>query len=240
MYIIPSIHIYKGKAVKLHKGDFEQASFYDKSPLEIFLQYEKESMKRVFVVDLDGVRQKRVVNEQVLENVRAYTQLRLDYSGGVRTGGMLQNALSYGASTVTISTVAVTDPELFQSWCVSFGFKKIVLACDYHDEVIVTHGWTKKAEVSIWEHLDYYYERGIVNVKLSDVLREGGLQGPGFKTIEQVVKRYPKMQFFVAGGISSIDDVKQLNDMGVTGCIIGKSFHNGQLKFEDVLPYMVD
>lgn len=229
MQVIPSIHVLGGKIVKLHKGDFKQADFYESTPLDVARRFELAGLTRLHIVDLDGVTHHRVVNDEILRLIKAYTNMTVDYSGGVRTGGALQNALSYGASTVTVSTVAALQRELFYSWIISFGQDKLIVGTDVQGEKIVTHGWTSISDISVWEHLDYYYERGQHNVKITDITSEGQLAGPSLKLYEEAQKRYPRMRFFVSGGVSSLDDIKKLMDINIHGVIIGKAFHDGVL-----------
>lgn len=235
--VIPSIQIIGGKCIRLSQGDYSSEKVYDENPLSVAQVFEDSGLKKIHLIDLDGARIGRLVNYPILQLIAGHTDLIIDYSGGIRTDGDIGKAYEFGAKTVTVGSIAVKDKELFTSWIFSYGREKIILGADAENEKIAVSGWQKGTEIDLFEHIEYYIDRSIKYVKSSDILRDGVLQGPNFELYEKIIKHFPEIKLYASGGISCIDDIKRLEDIGVHGVIFGRSYYEGKIKLDDLAKF---
>jgi phosphoribosylformimino-5-aminoimidazole carboxamide ribotide isomerase len=240
--VIPSIAIRNGKVVKMRKGDPTSEKAYDENPLDLAKRFEGHGIEVVHLVDLDGAERGSPVNYHVVEAIAGYTDLKIDFTGGISTDGDISKAYEAGADYITASSIAVTNPELFASWVVSYGREKITLGADVTDVKtmnLLFRGWQRKSELTLFEHLEFFYSRGLKYVKSTDVSRDGVLEGPAFDFYSSIRERFPEICVLASGGVRGVDDIKRLNDMGVFAVIFGKAYYEGILKLEDLEQFLV-
>lgn len=232
--IIPSISIINGKLTRLKQGDFERETVYQDSPIDIAKQFEDYGIQKIHIVDLDGVRKGAPVNYHILQSIAGYTNLKIDFSGGIRTDGDINKAYEHGATSITASSIAINKRELFSSWLMSYGREKITLGADAKDGKITIRGWQDATNYDLEEHIDYFYMRGIKYVKCSDVEKDGILEGPNFELYKKIVSLFPHIHFLASGGVRSVDDIKKLADIGIKGVIFGRAYYEGNLSLKDI------
>jgi phosphoribosylformimino-5-aminoimidazole carboxamide ribotide isomerase len=240
--VIPSIAIRKGKVVKMRKGDPTSEKAYDENPLDLAKRFEDHGIEVVHIVDLDGAERGSPLNWHVVETISGHTDLKIDFTGGISTDGDISKAYEYGADYITASSIAIQKPELFASWIVSYGREKITLGADVVDiqsKIVAFRGWQKKSDISLFDHVEYFYERGLKYVKCTDISRDGVLEGPAFSFYQEVIDRFPEIKVLASGGIRGVDDIKRLHDMGVFAVIFGKAYYEGILKLEDLEQFLV-
>lgn len=236
--VIPSITIANNKVAKVGTGDFENAKYFDLSPLDLALTFEQAGAKRLHLVDLDGARAEEVVNHHALQMIKGYTNLTINFSGGIRTDGGVQLALGNGASMITAATVAAQDPEKFNSWLISFSRNTMVLGVDVAaDGTIKSSGWKKDTGIRWQDLVSYFRDRGIRYVKLTDVSRDGVLQGPNFELIKQFRAQYPDLELMVSGGVRNVEDIVQLDALGVSSVIIARALYEDKLHLDEIKGY---
>ncbi|MEM7548848.1 MAG: 1-(5-phosphoribosyl)-5-[(5-phosphoribosylamino)methylideneamino] imidazole-4-carboxamide isomerase [Bacteroidota bacterium] len=232
--IIPSIWIQNGKCVRIRQGDFSKTEEYKESPIDFARRFQDHGIKTVHLVDLDGARKGSPVNYHVLEAMAAHTSLNIDFAGGAQTDGDISKIFEYGGAYVTAASIAVTNPELFSEWVVTYGREKVTLAADSLKEKVVFRGWQKKSDMDLYDHIDFFYSRGLKYVKTTDISKDGSLEGPAFNLYEKILKKFPDIGLLASGGVRGIDDIKQLNEMGLFGVIFGKAYYEGKLKLEEI------
>ena len=232
--IIPSISIIDGKLTRLKQGDYSNEKVYQDSPVDIARQFEEYGIKKIHIIDLDGARRGRPVNYHILESIAGYTQLKIDFSGGISTDGDISKAYEYGATSITAASIALDEKELFSSWMLSYGREKITLGADAKDGKIAIKGWQKNTQTDLYTHIDYFYMRGIKYVKSSDINKDGIQEGPNFEMYEQLVRKFPNVFFLASGGVRSVDDIRRLEDIGVKGVIFGRAYYEGNLTLKDI------
>jgi len=240
--VIPSIAIRKGKVVKMRKGDPSSEKAYDENPLDLAKRFEAHGIEVVHLVDLDGAEKGGPVNWHVLEAIAGHTDLKVDFTGGISTDGEISKAYEYGADYITAASIAVTNPELFASWIISYGREKMTLGADVVDRTtkeLLYRGWRSKTKLTLFEHLEYFYNRGLKYVKSTDVSRDGVLEGPAFDFYQEIIAAFPEICILASGGVRGIDDIKRLNDMGVFAVIFGKAYYEGILKLKDIEQFLV-
>jgi phosphoribosylformimino-5-aminoimidazole carboxamide ribotide isomerase len=240
--VIPSIAIRKGQVVKMRKGDPSSEKAYDENPLDLARRFEDHGIEVVHLVDLDGAEKGAPKNWHVLEAIAGHTNLKIDFTGGISTDGDISKAYEYGADYITAASIAVTDPELFASWIISYGREKMTLGADVvnrNSKELLFRGWQSKSHLTLFDHLEYFYSRGLKYVKSTDVSRDGVLEGPAFDFYKEIKERFPEMCVLASGGVRGIDDIKRLNDMGLFAVIFGKAYYEGILKLEDLEQFLV-
>lgn len=234
--IVPSIWLINGKCVRLKRGDFSTEEVISSNPLGIAQAFESIGIKRIHLVDLDGARRGEPKNYHILEAIAGYTALKVDYTGGISTDGDVIKCFEFGASTITVSSAAANYPERFAQFILSYGREKINLAADINpsDYKIKIRGWLKKTEIDLFDHIDFFYERGLKYLKCSDVLRDGVMEGPNFALFQSIREKYPKINLAASGGVRGIDDFKRLRDMGVSAAVFGRAYYEGMISLEDL------
>ena len=240
--VIPSIAIRNGKVVKMRKGDPTSEKSYDENPLDLAKRFESHGIDVVHLVDLDGAERGSPKNYHVLEAIAGHTALKIDFTGGVCTDGDIGKVFEFGADYVTASSIAITNPDLFASWIMSFGREKITLGADVTDIVskkIAFRGWQKKSETTLFDHLQYFYDRGLKYAKSTDISRDGVLEGPAFSFYQEILNKFPDLKVLASGGVRGVDDIKKLNEMGIFAVIFGKAYYEGILKLKDLEQFIV-
>jgi len=234
--IIPSIWLIDGKCVRLKRGDFSTEEVISNNPLGIAQSFESVGIKRIHLVDLDGARRGEPKNYHILEAIAGYTDLKIDFTGGVNTDGDVIKSFENGATTVTISSAAVNHPERFAQFILSYGREKIILAADTDpvDHKIKIRGWLKKTNIDLFDHIEFFYERGLKYVKVSDISRDGVMEGPNLSLYKEVLDKFPTISLRASGGIRGIDDFKKLRDMGVQSVLFGRAFFEGRIALNEI------
>lgn len=234
MEIIPAIDIIEGKCVRLTHGDYSQKKVYNEHPLEVAKQFEDAGLKRLHLVDLDGAKAGAVKNWKVLEVIAGKTSLVIDFGGGIKTEKDIQIVFDSGASLATVGSIAVKDEETFLSWTQKYGFDKFLLGADVKDEKITVSGWTEQTDIWIYDFIEKYFEKGLKQIFCTDVSKDGALEGPSIEVYKNIVQKFPELWFIASGGVSTIDDVYKLRDIGCKGVIIGKAIYEGRTHLSEL------
>ena len=234
MKIVPSISVINGKTIRLTKGDFSSEKSYDLSPLEVAKQFEDHGIERIHLIDLEGAKKGSPVNYATLELIAGYTDLIINFAGGVHTDGDISKCFEYGARSITSATIAVYNKELFASWLMSYGRSKIALGADSLNGLIKVGGWQKDTKIDLFDHIQYFYDRGLKYLKTTDIAKDGVLEGPSFDLYQQIIDRFPEIRVFASGGIRNMDDIKKLRDQGLYGVVFGKAFYEGRISLKEL------
>jgi phosphoribosylformimino-5-aminoimidazole carboxamide ribotide isomerase len=154
--VIPAIDIIDGKCVRLTQGDYEQKKIYNEDPSEVAKEFEDAGIKRLHLVDLDGAKEKRIINHKVLEKIANSTKLIIDFGGGIQSDEDIQKAFDFGAKMITGGSIAVKNQEMFLGWLEKFGPEKIILGADAKDEMIAISGWQESTKVSVYDFIEEF------------------------------------------------------------------------------------
>ncbi len=234
MTIIPAIDIIEGKCVRLTQGDYMQKKVYNENPLEVAKQFEDSGIIRLHLVDLDGARAGRIVNWKVLESIAAKTTLAIDFGGGIKTEKDIEIIFDSGGAIAAIGSIAIKQAELFYQWLQKYGGEKILLGADVKDEKMVIHGWTEQTETDIFDFLQENINQGLKQAFCTDVSKDGLLQGPSLDLYKKIIEKFPDLYFIASGGVSSLNDLVQLKEIGCKGAIVGKAIYEGKIKIKDL------
>lgn len=232
--LIPAIDIINGQCVRLTKGDYNQKKVYNDNPIEVAMNFEKLGFKRLHVVDLDGAKSKHIVNDGVLKEITKATNLIVDFGGGIKTKDDIEKAFEAGASMVTIGSVAVTNRQLFLEWIEIYGAERLILGADVRNGMISINGWKEDSSEELLPFLKQYVDKGVSNVLCTEISKDGTLQGPAINLYKDIMKAYPKLHLIASGGVSSNEDITDLDNAGIPAVVFGKAFYEGKIDIKSL------
>jgi len=233
MRIIPAIDIIDGKCVRLTKGDYNTKKIYNENPLEVAKEFEDSGIQYLHVVDLDGAKSKHIVNYNILEQIASKTNLKVDFGGGLKSNEDLKIAFESGASQITGGSIAANNPTQFLNWLATYGNDKIILGADCLNRKIATNGWLESSELDVLDFIKDYEAKGIINVICTDISKDGMLQGAS-NDLYQEILRATKINLIASGGVSNIDDLVTLKEIGCEGTILGKAIYEGNITLKEL------
>jgi len=233
MRIIPAIDIIEGKCVRLTRGDFSTRKIYHEDPFEVAREIEDTGIRYIHLVDLDGARQKKIVNHRILEKIASGTSLEIDFGGGIRSDSDIETAFASGARQVTAGSIAATNPEIMQLWLAKYGNRRIILGADSRERKISYNGWQKETDEDVVQFIQRYFSHGFKYVICTDVSRDGMLEGPATDLYREILKKV-NVDLIASGGISSLKDIEEVKKAGCEGVIIGKALYEGVLKLSEL------
>lgn len=233
MRLIPAIDIIEGKCVRLSNGDYNTKKIYNKNPLEVAKAYEANGIEYLHLVDLDGAKSKHIVNYKVLENICNKTKLKVDFGGGLKSNEDLRIAFESGANQITGGSIAVKQPSVFRAWLNNYGPNKIILGADCINRKIATTGWLETSEIEVLNFIKQYKKEGTKYVICTDIAKDGMLQGPSTKLYQEIIDQ-TDINLIASGGVSSIQDLYKLKEIGCEGVIIGKALYEGKITLKQL------
>lgn len=232
--IIPAIDIIEGKCVRLSQGDYNQKKVYNENPLEVAKSFEDHGIEHLHLVDLDGAKSAKVVNYAVLEKIAGQTKLKIDFGGGVKSDEDIKKVLESGANQVTAGSIAVRNPETVYRWIQDYGPEKIILGADVRDRKIAINGWKEDSGLDLLEFLDQFTKRGVSTSICTDIAKDGMMSGSSIDLYSSILSEFPELKLIASGGVSSMDEVIELQDKGLFGAIVGKAIYEGQISLNDI------
>ncbi len=235
MKIIPAIDIINGQCVRLTQGDYKQKKVYDSDPVTVAKMYESLGFKYLHLVDLDGAKSHSPQNLILLNQIAIQTELVIDFGGGIKSEDSLIQALRSGASQVTVGSIAASNPVLVKFWIRRFGADKIVIGADIKDRKIAVFGWQEISEIDIFDYIGDYLADGAKTFVCTDISMDGMMSGSAIDLYAEILERYPDIQLVASGGISSIDELDRLYDLGLHGAIIGKAIYENLIDINELV-----
>jgi phosphoribosylformimino-5-aminoimidazole carboxamide ribotide isomerase len=233
--IIPAIDLIDGKCVRLAQGDFARKKIYDENPVEVAKTFEGFGIKRLHVVDLDGAKRGKLANVHILREIARGTDLTIDFGGGIKTDDDIQAVFEAGAGLANIGSTAVREPDKFLAWINEYGGEKILLGADVKDEKIAVNGWQTKTDLQIVPFLRTYRAKGVTQAFVTDIAKDGVLQGPSVELYRGILNALPGLKLIASGGVSSISDIEELEQIGCSGAIIGKAIYEGLINLGELI-----
>lgn len=235
--IIPAISYFGNKVARMNLFTEEKnLTYYDETPLDLALKYEDFGIKRIHLIDLEGAKKGRVKNIDVLEAISGYTELQIEFGGGITDDDDIRLAFENGAHMVHAASVATSNRDLFSSWIISYGRNKIMLSVDALNGKVAAKGWLKNTEIDSEELIEYFHDQSVMYLKLTDIGREFGSEPP-FDLFKKTLNKFPDIKLIAGGGIRSIADIDQLQDLGVHGVILGRTLFDNVIKLDDLKKY---
>lgn len=234
--IIPAIDIIDGRCVRLSQGDYADVTTYRERPEEMVRRFVDNGLCRIHAVDLDGAKAGHPCNMQVLDRMMSASQsARIEWGGGLKTDDDLRDADNAGASYMVIGSVAVREPLKFNGWLARYGADRMVLGADVRNGKVAVSGWLDNTDVTIDDLLNEFLPHGLSQSIVTDISRDGMLQGPNFALYERLQHEYKSVDFTVSGGISSMADIERCLELNLRRVIVGKALYEGRITLNQLI-----
>ncbi|EIJ65626.1 1-(5-phosphoribosyl)-5-[(5-phosphoribosylamino)methylideneamino]imidazole-4-carboxamide isomerase [Candidatus Nitrosopumilus salaria BD31] len=230
MKIIPAIDLMNGQVVRLYKGDPKQKTVYSDDPVQIAKKWEADGADILHIVDLDatlGLGSNLSIIKKILEEI----SIPVEVAGGLRAESLVLDVAKI-ANRIVIGTLAFKDKELLKKLLVSLGHEKIVISVDHKDGEIVIHGWQDGTGIKLIDSIKEFLEMGFTEFLLTNVNRDGTMQGPDLEFLEQACNM-KKTNIIASGGISNIDDVICVKEKNAFGVILGKALYENKITIQE-------
>ena len=243
MRLIPAIDLRAGRCVRLLHGDFEAETRYPTDPETLLTKYRSFGADWLHIVDLDGARDGTLQNRSIIVQLAAQKAVKLQVGGGLRNTAAIAQMLDAGIARVVIGSAALYKIEQVQAWLMHFGPQRLTLAFDVSIDDkglprVMTHGWQRQSEHSLWTAVDTYAHCGLKHVLCTDVGRDGALTGPNIDLYAEGVRRHPGIEWQASGGIRDAHDLHALNATGAAAAISGKALLEDLIPFEELQPFL--
>ena len=233
MKLFPAIDLYEGKAVRLLKGNYNDLTVYSENPIEIARDFESQGATELHTVDLEGARDGGTPNIDIIKSFVQNTSLNVEVGGGIRSMETVEAYLNAGVRRVILGTAAVTDEAFLIEAVKRFG-DKIAVGADIKDGKVAIKGWVEKSEYGTFEFFEKLQKIGVSTVICTDISKDGAMQGTNRELYKELSEKF-SVKIIASGGVSSLDDIKALNDMNLYGAIIGKAYYTGAIKINEAL-----
>lgn len=233
MQIFPAVDIKDKKAVRLTRGDYDQMKVYSSDPQEVAKSFASAGAKNVHLVDLDGAKDGCLANFDVIKSIVETCGLFVEVGGGVRDEERIAKYLDCGAGRVIIGTAAVENFEFVKNAVKRFG-NAVAVGVDAKDERVAIHGWKTVTDVDSLEFCKRLRDAGVATVIYTDVAKDGVMQGTNLQVYEKLAA-IKGLNVIASGGITFLDELKQLSAMGIHGAILGKALYEGVLDLREAL-----
>lgn len=245
MNIIPAIDIQNGCCVRLLQGDFARETKYSDDPPSIASDFRDLGFRQLHIVDLDGARYGKQLNREAVRKITASSGLTIQLGGGIRDQETASAWFDAGISRCVVGSTAVLEPAAVKEWFAEFSPEQIVLALDVRlDENgtpwLSTHGWTRKAGITLWDCVEDYAEAGVVHVLCTDVRRDGAMAGPNVDLYAEFVRLYPHLLLQASGGVRNVADLEALRVTGAHSAITGRALLDGRISKEEIAAFLPD
>ncbi|MCF0137984.1 MAG: 1-(5-phosphoribosyl)-5-[(5-phosphoribosylamino)methylideneamino]imidazole-4-carboxamide isomerase [Oscillospiraceae bacterium] len=233
MIIYPAIDLYEGKAVRLYKGDYERMTVYSDDPPAIAEDFASQGAERIHLVDLEGARSGGTPNLEVILRIKERTGLFCEVGGGIRSMETAERYLSSGVDRVILGTAAVQQPEFLASAAEKYG-SKIAVGVDIRDGCVAVKGWTENSGLEAFDFCRRLQSMGIRTVICTDISRDGAMKGTN-RELYRALSRELSMDIIASGGVSNLEDVRALRELGIHGAIIGKAYYTGAISVKEAV-----
>lgn len=236
--IIPAIDIIDGKCVRLSEGDFARKTTYSDDPADVAKRFADAGLRRLHAVDLDGARTGSPKNLAVLERIAGTEGVIVDFGGGIKTDADLASVFDAGAAIASIGSVAVKDTDSLLRWIERYGGERLFIGADVREQMIAVNGWQTATDLAVVPFLTGWLARGIKHVFVTDISKDGMLAGPALDLYRRILTELPDITLVASGGVSSMDDIRELEAIGCSGVIVGKAIYEGRVTIRELSEYV--
>lgn len=233
MQIYPAIDLYEKKAVRLLRGDYEKMTVYSDNPAALAADFERQGAECLHMVDLEGARDGLTPNIDIVKEIAAKSGLFIEIGGGIRDMRTVDEYISAGVGRVILGTAAVTD-EIFLKTALEKYDEKIAVGVDIKDGAVAIRGWTEKTELPFADFCKKMQRLGVKTLICTDISRDGAMRGTNLELYGRLCAELD-IDIIASGGVSSIDDVKKLRDIGASGAVVGKAYYTGAVSLKEAI-----
>ena len=233
MEIFPAIDIKNKKVVRLLKGDYSLVTEYEQTPIEAALFFQSQGAKNLHMVDLDGAKDGTLSNFDAVKEVCENTSLYVEIGGGIRSMDRIEKYLSVGVGRVILGTAALENPDFLREAVKTYG-DKIAVGVDAADSKVATRGWLNVSDTDSFEFCKKMRDEGVKSVIYTDISRDGTLSGTNMEAYRKL-SLIEGLSITASGGITHIDEIKELSEIGTWGAILGKALYSGKIDLKEAL-----
>jgi phosphoribosylformimino-5-aminoimidazole carboxamide ribotide isomerase len=233
MKVLFAMDLMENKVVRLKKGVFSNATIYSDDPLAKIEEMVSRGAKDFHIIDLDGARTGRPVHKDVIKQIRSKVAGYMEVGGGVRDEATIRSYIEFGIDGIIMGTRVIEDRGFFKTLS---GFKNIIVGLDLYEGRPMVKGWKQKVDIDIRAIIDEAERVGVMAILCTSIAKDGMLEGPDYEGMGQVLKM-TSLPVIASGGVTTIDDIKRLKDMGSWAVIIGKALYEGLIKIEEAIEY---
>lgn len=233
MKIFPAIDLYQHQAVRLYKGDYDQVTVYSQDPLQVARDFEAAGAEYLHMVDLEGARDGGTPHFDLAAAAAGQTRLKVEIGGGIRDEQVIEKYLAAGVFRVILGTAAVENPAFLRSAVAAFG-DRIAVGVDVRDGFVAIKGWKEMSRETLDGFCQQLQDVGVRTVICTDISRDGAMRGANREMYRLLSSRY-RMDFIASGGVSTLEDIRALKDMGLYGVILGKALYTGAIDLRKAL-----
>ena len=234
MKIFPAIDIKDKKCVRLVKGEFDNKTEYDLSPVEQAKKYQDHGFKNLHIVDLDGALTGQTINLDIIQDIISRFDLKVEVGGGIRNFENIKKYVDFGAEKVILGSAAIKDKDFLKEACKKFP-NKIALGLDAKDGYLSVSGWKENSNQSTLEYLGDVNNYGVSRLIYTDINKDGMKQSPNFEETSKVAEK-SNCPVIISGGVSSIKDIKKAKTLkNIEGIIVGKAIYDGDIELDELV-----
>lgn len=238
MYIIPAVDVLDQKIVRLTEGDYNQVTHYNASLTEQIELYQSNGTEYVHIIDLNGAKGD-FSNQKYIFDIIKKTDMKVQYGGGVRSIDKIKELLDSGIHRVIVGTQAITNPSFLEDLSKELCGKtkcshQVVVAIDVLDEVIKYSGWMESSPIKLMDYVDKCLQLGFFRFLCTDINKDGKLGGAGVDLYKKLLNQSPFIKLIASGGISSMADIEELNELNIESCVVGKAIYENKISIEEI------
>ena len=236
MFLLPAIDLLDGKPVMLFQGKYDEVTSIGDNPVKMAQAIEKTGFEWLHMVDLDGAREKKVVNGELIRKVIENTNLKIELGGGIRTLETIKDYLELGIHRVILGSAALENKELLEEALEKYG-ERIAVGVDSKNGTVRTNGWLEDSKIPFLDFVHEVKGLGVKTLIVTDIKKDGALEGPNFEMYENLSK-ISDIQVIASGGVTSLEDIKRLNTLDLYGVIVGKALYSGNIDLDEAVQWV--
>lgn len=236
MRVIPAIDLLNGKVVRLHKGDYDEATIYNDNPIDEARKFKEAGFQHIHIVDLNGAKEGKFVNSSHIETIIDKLDISVQTGGGIRSFEDAEMLIEHGISNVICSSMAVKKSDEWLKVLDTYG-DKAILGMDLKNGKVAYGGWLQTLDQSLEDFLKPMIERGLSTVLCTDISRDGTMEGPNVELYKKLSAQFPELNFIASGGVSDSNDLKILKDQQLYGVVVGRAYYENKISLEQLLKY---
>ena len=243
MQLIPAIDLLNGQCVRLLQGDFNDITYYDKDPVSLAKYYESLGLSRLHLVDLDGTRDGISMNENIVEQIIDSTNLEVQMGGGLRSKSQIRKWLESSINYLVIGSYAIENIADFNLFLNDEDKRRFIIALDVRTDIsppeVMIKGWKESSGMDLWSLIKEFIDFGFNDFLITDIQKDGTLQGPNIELYERCMKLSPGSRFICSGGVSSIEDLIRLRDKSIHAAVAGKSLLENKISQKEIKQFLL-
>lgn len=233
MNIFPAIDLKDKQVVRLLKGDYNKVTIYGNNPLDVAADFKKSGAEFLHVVDLDGAKSGTGENTEIIKELASSSGLKVQTGGGIRTPETVKKYIDAGIFRVILGTASVKDPGFLQEMVKEYG-EKIAVGVDIADGYVAINGWTEKSDLEAFSFCDNLVKTGVKTIICTDISKDGAMSGTNRELYRELSEKFP-LDIIASGGVSDMDDIRELTKMNLYGAIIGRALYNGAINLSEAI-----